>query len=399
MLLAMVSAFGLALLAIQVAQANDMRTRGQTAADAAAIASLTPLRDAALNMALNGGQPDIVGLWMVEPDISVSNPIYARKAREYARRNGATLIGKPRPSGARGYTMKVSVATRDCILKRESELTQKDREDLRARRNLCTDNRGRTGIGKGRGSGTAIAELRLPTCNYVGSVPTPGDLDPTEGAPARLVCEDDDGVEKVVWYASGADVDREAVLRMFKIRLVAHEDPEPYTGIPPSGLPSGPYVQGECLKDGPKPDNSVPFGERIVLWAKCWLGTPYSWGGGGPNGPSFGICCSPGGHDARRTFGFDCSGLTEYAVYQASRGRIVIGSTTYVQINYGVRLNSASQLRPGDLIFPNPGHVAIYAGGGMMIEAPQTGDVVKISPIAGRGFYAGVHVPPPPGDR
>ncbi|MGK5558590.1 NlpC/P60 family protein, partial [Actinomadura kijaniata] len=52
-----------------------------------------------------------------------------------------------------------------------------------------------------------------------------------------------------------------------------------------------------------------------------WLGTPYSWGGGGPNGPSYGIA-----HGAHIK-GFDCSGLTQYAWVQA-----------------GVRIDRAQQL-------------------------------------------------------
>lgn len=61
MLLAMVCALGLSVLAIQVAQANDMRSRAQIAADAAAIAAVTPLRDAALSRALNGTCPGAPG--------------------------------------------------------------------------------------------------------------------------------------------------------------------------------------------------------------------------------------------------------------------------------------------------------------------------------------------------
>jgi cell wall-associated NlpC family hydrolase len=47
---------------------------------------------------------------------------------------------------------------------------------------------------------------------------------------------------------------------------------------------------------------------------------------------------------------------------------------------------SLGALLPGDLIFWGPGgsdHVAIYIGGGLMIHAPHTGDVVKIAPIFG----------------
>lgn len=75
---------------------------------------------------------------------------------------------------------------------------------------------------------------------------------------------------------------------------------------------------------------------------------------------------------------FDCSGLTSY-VYRNALG-IEIGRTTYEQINSGVEV-SQSELKPGDLVFPHPGHVAIYIGNGQMIHAPQTGDVVKISSV------------------
>ena len=40
------------------------------------------------------------------------------------------------------------------------------------------------------------------------------------------------------------------------------------------------------------------------------------------------------------------------------------------------------QLKPGDILvfYSDLHHVGLYIGGGMMIHAPQTGDVVKISP-------------------
>ncbi|MFR1384289.1 MAG: C40 family peptidase, partial [Clostridioides difficile] len=59
--------------------------------------------------------------------------------------------------------------------------------------------------------------------------------------------------------------------------------------------------------------------------------------------------------------------------------------TTYSQINVGVPV-SQDQLQPGDLVFPHTGHVGIYVGNGQMIHAPQTGDVVKVSPVY--KFYA-----------
>lgn len=75
---------------------------------------------------------------------------------------------------------------------------------------------------------------------------------------------------------------------------------------------------------------------------------------------------------------FDCSGFTSY-VYRHAAG-IEIGGSTYSQINAG-REVSYSQLQPGDLVFPHADHVGIYIGGGQMVHAPRTGDVVKIAPV------------------
>jgi len=81
---------------------------------------------------------------------------------------------------------------------------------------------------------------------------------------------------------------------------------------------------------------------------------------------------------------FDCSGFTQY-VYRNAAG-VDISRTTYSQINVGTPV-SQSELQPGDLIFTHAGHVGIYVGNGNMIHAPQTGDVVKVSPVY--KFYAG----------
>ncbi len=80
---------------------------------------------------------------------------------------------------------------------------------------------------------------------------------------------------------------------------------------------------------------------------------------------------------------FDCSGFTQY-VYRKAAG-VDITRTTYSQIGVGVPV-SQSQLQPGDLVFTHAGHVGIYVGGGSMIHAPQTGDVVKVSSVY--KFYA-----------
>jgi cell wall-associated NlpC family hydrolase len=121
-----------------------------------------------------------------------------------------------------------------------------------------------------------------------------------------------------------------------------------------------------------------------------WLGTPYSWGGGNPGGPSLGI--ERGAH----TVGFDCSGLVTYAWARAGV-RLVHYATT--QYNSGPH-PARGQLRPGDLVFfahdpSNPAtihHVGIYVGHDQMVEAPFTGARVRIS-YAFRPDYAGATRP------
>jgi cell wall-associated NlpC family hydrolase len=51
-------------------------------------------------------------------------------------------------------------------------------------------------------------------------------------------------------------------------------------------------------------------------------------------------------------------------------------------------------MRPGDLVFfySDLHHVGIYIGGGMMVHAPHTGDVVHVAKIAGRPFAGAVRI-------
>lgn len=113
------------------------------------------------------------------------------------------------------------------------------------------------------------------------------------------------------------------------------------------------------------------IGTRIVEQAMKYLGIPYVWGGGSSNGPSMG--------------GFDCSGLTSFAVHSATGGTVTLPRTSQGQWQTGseIPLRDAA---PGDLLFGNwgpggPGHVAIYLGNNRMIHAPQPGDTVRISPV------------------
>lgn len=89
---------------------------------------------------------------------------------------------------------------------------------------------------------------------------------------------------------------------------------------------------------------------------------------------------------------FDCSGLVSWAFYQAG---VNIGSnSTKTLANKGVSV-SRSSMQAGDIIlFSKNGsasgihHVGIYIGGGNMVHAPQTGDVVKIASLSSSYYQA-----------
>lgn len=108
-------------------------------------------------------------------------------------------------------------------------------------------------------------------------------------------------------------------------------------------------------------------GGAVVRAARSQLGLPYSWGGGGKGGPSFGI-----GRGAN-TLGFDCSGLTEYGWWKGAKASI--GGTTFTQLPNS---RSIGGPRPGALGFPHRGHVFLSAvPGKTIIEAPFTGGHVR----------------------
>ncbi|MHA2789003.1 DIP1281 family NlpC/P60 protein [Corynebacterium sp. S7] len=127
--------------------------------------------------------------------------------------------------------------------------------------------------------------------------------------------------------------------------------------------------------------------ETVIARAESQLGTSYAWGGGNANGPTLGI--RDGGvadsYGDYNRVGFDCSGLTLYAFSGAG---ISLPHYTGYQYQRGTKV-SPSQAQRGDLLFWGPqgnSHVAIYLGDGMMIEAPQSGSVVKKSPVRWSGM-------------
>ncbi|WP_254190901.1 C40 family peptidase [Nocardia noduli] len=129
------------------------------------------------------------------------------------------------------------------------------------------------------------------------------------------------------------------------------------------------------------PAEASAFGRAVIEHASRWIGTPYVWGGGDINGPTNG--------------GVDCSGLTLYAIYHASGGRIRLPHYTQAQQDHpSAVVIPFAQRQPGDLIFfTSPGesdshHVGIYLGPDeqgrdLLLHAPQSGQTVTTTLLSG----------------
>nr|WP_030502707.1 C40 family peptidase [Micromonospora purpureochromogenes] len=143
-----------------------------------------------------------------------------------------------------------------------------------------------------------------------------------------------------------------------------------------------------CTSDGgdgmpPVDDEGLPEGfmlpadpqlRAVVAFALAQRGKPYVWGAEGPDS-------------------YDCSGLMMAAW---AKGGVRIPRVTADQVHAGVGVPSLAAMQPGDLIFipgsdgtmSRPGHVGMYigtdrGGGQYLIQAPKTGDVVKVVAVRG----------------
>ena len=119
---------------------------------------------------------------------------------------------------------------------------------------------------------------------------------------------------------------------------------------------------------------ATPLEARAASIVQKYLGVNYVWGGSTPQG-------------------FDCSGLLQWVW---SHLGVKIPRTTYEQFGAGKAVGRG-QLRPGDAVFFRgsdskgglPGHVGMYIGNGLFVEAPHTGAQVRISKLRGRSDFVG----------
>jgi hypothetical protein len=113
-------------------------------------------------------------------------------------------------------------------------------------------------------------------------------------------------------------------------------------------------------------DDVLSPGEKVVQKAVEYLGVPYLWAGSSP------------------TTGMDCSGFCMYVYKQFG---ISLPHSSRSMSSYGTAVSKAD-LQPGDLVFfyTPISHVGMYVGGGMMINAPRSGDLVCIEDAFRSGY-------------
>jgi hypothetical protein len=167
------------------------------------------------------------------------------------------------------------------------------------------------------------------------------------------------------------------------------------------------------LAASPPSPASVPGnGAAIVTAAASQHGVPYCEGGGGINGPSVGTASST---CAQGVKGYDCMSLAQYAVFHVT-GITVPVNGSLPGPGKLIPPNGTVGLQPGDVLFfggpslDDYSHSAVYAGGGMLYDALEPGDVVQEHTFAAvNSDYGNVYrgavryvadtttTPPPPG--
>ncbi|WP_407665341.1 peptidoglycan hydrolase RipC [Mycolicibacterium stellerae] len=142
----------------------------------------------------------------------------------------------------------------------------------------------------------------------------------------------------------------------------APEDPA-VIAAPPGGIPPGDVAPPEGAI---APEAPAGEGTLAVQAALTRIGSPYTWGGSGPNQ-------------------FDCSGLVMWAFQQAG---VSLPHSSQALARGGQPVDM-SQMQPGDVVnyYSDASHSAIYIGDGMMVHASTYGTPVQVAPVNNAPIY------------
>lgn len=180
-------------------------------------------------------------------------------------------------------------------------------------------------------------------------------------------------------YASRADLATKAQQILIAERVLAGQGPGawPVCSVRAGLTKGGPKPFSAVPRAAPVKPNAAPAAPKVVIGtaakavahALAQRGKPYIYGATGPHA-------------------YDCSGLTQAAWRVAG---VQIPRTAEAQWASLPRV-PASQVRPGDIVvYRGAGHVAMYIGGGKIIEAPRPGATIRTAPWRS-GWYADTFV-------
>ncbi len=154
-------------------------------------------------------------------------------------------------------------------------------------------------------------------------------------------------------------------------------------------------TSGQAPDAYPNPDAVQSTALKTIGYAESQQGTRYCWGGGNTVGPTQGEGDNGGDathyHDSQYV-GYDCEGLTRYAVYQATGQDIGEGTGNQLPVLEKTGLTvvpqtsgtvDTSTMQPGDILYYGPNgadHCAIYMGNGVTVETNQSGTPAHSQP-------------------